>query len=116
MDGSQSTRHSAHAQPCEISPADLKRDGPNELLQLSASFDNETDGEEMVTAGDSGHGGANGRQVWVRNNSVHPLVPLTPVVADQSDGELERGGAVAHGQMKTAQGAPRRFIQASAQL
>lgn len=73
-------------------------DGPRISLQLSVSSDNETDGEEMVTAGDLGHDGANGCQVRVRNSSAHPLVPLTPAVVDQSAGELERGDAVAHGQ------------------
>ena len=45
-------------------------------------------------AGDLEHGGANGRQLRVRNSIAHPLVPPTPAVVDQSGGEPERGGAV----------------------
>lgn len=65
---------------------------------MSDWSDNTPDGKDFLTAGDLRHGGANGCQVRVRNSSAHPLVPLTPTVVDQSAGEPEESGAVAHGQ------------------
>lgn len=98
--------HSAHVNPRAIWAPDLNTDGPKELLQLSDLSDNTPDDEDLLTAGDLRHGGANGCQVRARNSSVHPLVPLTPAVVDQSASEPKESGAVAHGQKQKGRKAP----------
>ena len=60
--------------------------------------DNEPAGKDWLTAGDSGHGGANQRHARVRNSIAHPLEALSTAEVAQNGGEPERGGAATHGQ------------------
>ena len=55
-----------------------------------------------LAAGDLGRGGANQKWSKVRNNLVHPLVPLTPTAVVPNAGEPERGGAATTATATTA--------------
>ena len=62
------------------------------------SSDKRTKRSPGLTAGDSGHSGANPRHAQVRNSNAHPMGPLTAAEPAQNSGEPERGGGDNHGQ------------------
>ena len=62
------------------------------------AYDNEPELRAWLTAGDSGHSGANQRLEWVRNSNAHFQMAISAAGQAENGGEPEMSGGATHGQ------------------